>query len=284
MRLATISARSPRKLRRLAVYLFFIIAAVSFSAPLAVGAPVIGGIVNGASFGTGGATTLASGSIVSLFGTGLATSQIAASTLPLPTTLGTTSVSVGALAAPLIYVSSTQINLQLPWAGCCGDLIRVVTVTVNNVQSNDFVITVSAFGPAIFSVNAQGNGQGAVLIANTTTVAAAVGSVTGFTSRPAHRGEDISIFCIGLGPVVNQPLNGSAALSNPTSDAINTPTVTIGGLSANVAFAGLAPGFAGLYQVNATVPNNAAPGSAVTVRITTDAFSLQSNIVTIAVD
>lgn len=229
-----------------------------------------GGIVNAASYGLPGSFGASAGSIASIFGTGLATSTLTATTLPLPLTLGTTSVRVQGIPAPLFYVSPTQINFQLPWQPCCSDLVRPVIVTVNNVESNDFILTVSAFGPAIFSADSTGSGQGTILIANTSIFAAPSGSIAGVQARPAQRGELISIFCTGLGPVTNRPAEGVPAQANPTSETLNPPTVTIGGIVASVDFAGLAPGFVGLYQVNVRVPSGASTGSAVPVRISLD--------------
>jgi uncharacterized protein (TIGR03437 family) len=58
--------------------------------------------------------------------------------------------------------------------------------------------------------------------------------------------------------------------------------VTIGGLAANVQFSGLAPGYVGLYQVNAQVPAGSATGSAVPVVISMNGVT--SNTVTMAVE
>ena len=246
--------------------------------------PVInaGGIVNAASYGLPGSAGPAAGSIVSLFGTGLATSTLTASTLPLPLTLGTTSVSVSGVPAPLFYVSPTQINFQLPWQGCCAEIVRIVTVTVNDISSNELVITVSSFGPALFSVNSTGSGQGAIQIANTNIFAAPTGSIAGASSRPAQRGESITIFAIGLGPVAPTPLAGTAALPSPLSETLFNLTVSIGGIPADVTFSGLAPGFVGLYQVNVRVPFSTSTGNAVPVRISLS-DSGSSNTVTMAV-
>jgi uncharacterized protein (TIGR03437 family) len=64
-----------------------------------------------------------------------------------------------------------------------------------------------------------------------------------------------------LGPVTNQPASGDPAPSAPLAATTSVPTVTIGGVSAPVIFSGLAPGFAGLYQINLTVPTNAPVGN-----------------------
>jgi len=92
----------------------------------------------------------------------------------------------------------------------------------------------------------------------------------------------LQIFCTGLGAVTNQPQTGfPAPSSNPLAETTTIPTVTIGGVPANVLFSGLAPGFVGEYQVNALVPATTLAGSAVPVAISIGGVT--SNTVTIAV-
>jgi uncharacterized protein (TIGR03437 family) len=95
------------------------------------------------------------------------------------------------------------------------------------------------------------------------------------------RGEYIVIFCTGLGPVSNQPATVASALSNPLSFTTTLPIVTVGGASAQVTYSGLAPDFAGLYQVNAVVPAGAPSGSSVSLILSMG--GVLSNTVTIAV-
>jgi uncharacterized protein (TIGR03437 family) len=138
-------------------------------------------------------------------------------------------------------------------------------------------ITLVPFAPGIFSLNQAGSGQGAVEIAATGQLAAPLADA----GVPVQRGEYIAIFATGLGPVSNEPATGAAALSDPLSSTLTVPIVTIGGIAAKVTYSGLAPGFAGLYQVNALVPDGVPTGDDVNLVISIG--GVQSNTVTIAV-
>ncbi len=230
-----------------------------------------GGVVNAANY----TATVTPGSLFAIGGSNLANTTASASTLPLPTTLGGTQVLINGVAAPLIFVSPSQVNGQIPWETPAGRTVSV-QVIVNGVVSNTVSVSSAAFSPALFSL---AFGQGAILIAGTGSVAAPAGAFVG--SRPVEIGESISIFAEGLGPVNDQPQNGAAPVGT-SSTTLTTPEVTIGGVSAPVSFSGLAPGAAGLYQINARVPSNVFGGSAVPVVVTIGGAS--SNSVTIAVN
>jgi len=232
----------------------------------------LGGIYNAASW----APTVAAGSIAAVFGNNLASSLTSATAFPLSATLGGTSFQVGNVGSPLYMTSCSQANLQIPWESA-GQTQAPVTATAGGLVSLPQNASLATFSPGIFSLNMLGTGQGAVEIAPTAVLAAPQG--TG--ARPVMRGEYIAIFCTGLGPVSNQPATGAPGLSSPLSITTTLPVVTIGGAAAQVSYSGLAPGFAGLYQVNAVVPDAALSGNAVNLVISIG--GVQSNTVTIAV-
>jgi uncharacterized protein (TIGR03437 family) len=231
------------------------------------GPPSIGGLSNAASY----TQAFAPGGILTVFGTSLAPAAGSAQTVPLPTMLAGTLATIDGIAAPLYYVSPTQLNIQIPYEATAGS---AATLRVeNNGESIFYNFNVAATAPAIFTTNAQGTGQGSILNTSYQLVDA---------SHPATPGSTyIQIYCMGLGAVTNQPADGAASPSSPLARTSATPQVTIGGVPATVTFSGLAPDFVGEYQVNALVPATVAAGNAVPVAITIGGAA--SNTVTIVV-
>ncbi|MGA2588656.1 MAG: hypothetical protein ABSH32_01960 [Bryobacteraceae bacterium] len=248
-----------------------VIAAVACVGIRAQQAPSInaGGVVNAASDAPG---PVAPGSIASVYGTFPLSASFKATGVPLPTNLSGLSLQFGgATAAPLFYASDLQVNLQAPWE-LAGQAQTSLTATLGGQTSSAQTVALAPFAPGIFSTNAQGTGQGAILDSSNRLVD---------SSNPATPGSTyIQIYCTGLGPVSNQPPTGAPAPSGPLAETPTTPTVTIGNVAATVSFSGLAPGYVGLYQVNALVPAGTPAGDA-PVAISIGGAS--SNTVTIAV-
>jgi uncharacterized protein (TIGR03437 family) len=232
----------------------------------------VGGIINAAS----DSPVVVAGSIAAVFGSNLGSSTIAATAYPLLPSLDGASFHAGTFDAPLFMTSCSQANLQIPWEVVNQTQVPM-TATVGDLVSTPTQATVAPYAPGIFTLNMAGSGQGAVEIAPTAQLAAPLSS----TGRPVMRGEYIAVFCTGLGPVTNQPATGAAALSSTLSYTLTLPIVTIGGASAQVTYSGLAPGFAGLYQVNAIVPASAPSGGSVPLIL--NIGGIPSNTVTIAV-
>jgi len=195
------------------------------------------------------------------------------------TTLGGASVTFNGISAPILASFPGQLNVQIPLE-LSGESSATVVVTVGGLASALQTVPLALLSPGIFSLNNQGTGQGTIHIANTTIYAAAAGSIPGAQAQPANPGQFITIYCTGLGAVSNPPATGMAASGNPLSTAATTPMVTIGGIPATVGFVGLAPGFVGLYQVNAQVPEGVPVGNAVPVVLSIG--DEQSNTVTMA--
>jgi len=209
-----------------------------------------GGVVNAASY----TAPVAPGSVASAFGDFFVSSPMSATQSPLPTDISGLSFQFGDGAkAPLYFVSGGQVNFQVPWE-LSGQSVTF-TATVDGQTGAAQTVPLAPFAPAIFTVDGQGSGPGAILDTSYQLVN---------SSNPAAAGSFISIFCTGLGQVTNQPATGSPAPLSPLSWS-GIPTVTVGGVPATVSFSGLAPGYVGLYQVNAQVPAGLAANDAVPV-------------------
>ena len=205
-------------------------------------APSVSAVLNGASYAQG---SLAPGTIISIFGSGLARSTTVASTLPLPLSLDGTVVTVNGQAIPLFFVSTGQINAQLPFQLQAGVTQLAVRDTSGAIGVRS--ITISATSPAMFTTTADGKGEAISVHANFSLVKKVVGEY-------AKIGETIVLFCTGLGSLDNFANSGTPAPSSPLSRTAQLPTVLMDGRPAQVTFSGLAPGFIGLYQINVVVP------------------------------
>ncbi len=206
-----------------------------------------GGIVNAASFAPAPNNTAAPGALISIFGENLAPSPGGATALPLPTDINGTRVLVNNVPAPLIFVSPGQINAQAPFEAAAGSTANVVVQVAGRPNSAPEPLRVETVSPGIFTLTQDGTGAGAILHADFSVVN---------NNSPARPGETVLIFCNGLGQTQPPPLeSGKPGAGQRT---LEIPTLIIGGQNARVDFSGAAPGFAGLYQINAVIPNLAA--------------------------
>jgi uncharacterized protein (TIGR03437 family) len=225
---------------------------------------------------------VAPGGLVAAFGLNLA-DRSASAFPPAPSLAGAlaffASPTTGLAALPLFYASPNQLNGEVPRDLLPG-VSRQVIVQRGGQISRPVDVVLAAAQPGIFTINQQGTGQGAILDGSTT---AELGrAVLAAPGTPVGRGRIVSIYCEGLGRVNPEVANGTPAPSaEPFSRTVNAVTVTIGGQGAQVLYAGLAPGFVGLYQVNALVPSDAQLGDAVPVTVSVSGAT--SNVATIAV-
>jgi uncharacterized protein (TIGR03437 family) len=193
-----------------------------------------GGVVNAASFQPAPQNFVAGGSLISIFGSQLTSgSTMQAASLPLPVKLAGTSVQVNGVPIPLLYASPTQINAQLPFEISAGAPASL-TVSSVNAASGAELLRLEPTAPGIFAILGEGR-------------------------RP---GEAVSIYATGLGMVNPAISTGAAAPLAPFSRTTVEPVVTIGSQRASVLFSGLAPLFAGLYQVDALIPPGLPAGPA----------------------
>ena len=212
-----------------------------------------GGVVDAAS----AKSPIAPGSYVSIYGANLCeyTDSVTYAPYALPLTLDGVSVSLDVPSAKLsvpgylTYVSPGQVNVQVPWE-LQGQTSAQVKVTLYGYSYGNVVtVPLADTAPAFFDI---GGGIAAARDQNNVTVTAA---------NPVKRGQLVQLFMNGLGPVNGGPASGEFASTTVLTHTKTDPVVTIGGQTATLQFSGLAPGFPGLYQVNAFVPTGIATGS-----------------------
>jgi uncharacterized protein (TIGR03437 family) len=207
----------------------------------------------------GDVSAIQTGSWISIFGSDLA-GGTSLWNGDFPQSLGGTSVTIDNRSAYLWFVSPQQINLQVPDDAATG----VVEVTVSTASgSASSTVTLATYAPS-FSLLGDGvhvageiatpDGSGAYGAGTYDLVGPS--NTFSFNTRPAKAGETLILYGVGFGPttpvaLAGQPFSGAARTNSPV-------TVTIGGVSAPVTFAGISE--AGLYQLNLTVPANTGSG------------------------
>jgi uncharacterized protein (TIGR03437 family) len=223
--------------------------------------PVIagGGVLNAASFARGQAVS--AGSLVSIFGSELAAGLAQADSVPLSTSLTNVSVTFNGVPAPLLFVSSGQINAQVPW-NVLGDGVSTgavdVVVTRAGARSGAATVNIGPSNPGLFSIQ-PGAGY-AIAINADGSIAAPEGAIPGFPTHPAKIGDALVLLATGLGAVDATIANGAASLDRLRT-AVIRPGVFVGGHSAQVLFAGLTPQFPGVNQLNVIVPETSVGAS-----------------------
>jgi len=204
---------------------------------------------------------LAPGMIASMYAQGgkFADDTVVASTATLPKVLGDIEVLVNETPAPLFFVSTGQINYQVPYSTPIGTPadITVIKKSTGQVLASSQA-NVVAVSPGFFTSTANGRGQISALNQDNT--------VNG-PSNPESRGRVVQLYGTGLGLVSNQPADGAPAPSGPLAEG-SKPDVIINGRQvpgADVLFSGLAPGFVGLWQLNFKIPDTVHPVNNITV-------------------
>lgn len=213
---------------------------------------VVSGVVNGASF----QPVIVPGSWATIQGNDLSTVtgtwDVVNGTLPI--TVDGVSVTVGGSPAYLNYVSPGQINFIVPEVPAGS---QQVVIQNSAGSSAAFIVTVNTLGPAFF----QWPNNQVVATRQDYSYAVTNGTFPGTTTTPAKPGDILILWGTGFGPSNPTVPQGQVTPSNTTYSTTTPPTVIIGGASAKVYGAALAPGFAGLYQVAIQVPTSLGNGS-----------------------
>jgi uncharacterized protein (TIGR03437 family) len=261
----------------------------------AAGGPESGfeGLVNGASFDL--TQKVAPGAIVSLFGVDLAPETASPEDTPLPTTVATTKVLINGIEAPLFFVSFQQVNLQVPYEVAQG--LATVQVMRGDQIGNQISAAVVNRSPGIFRWNIEEYGiiTNYTLASNydidqrTCPLPRNIACPAGLPSVPARPGDVLVIWSTGLGAVTPAVATGAAAPEGGTLSEVSPKpqvrlvTNTFGIRRVTPMFAGLAPRWVGLFQVNAQLPINLGNISKLGIQLEFPDGTL-SNLVDIAVE
>jgi uncharacterized protein (TIGR03437 family) len=219
------------------------------------------GVVDAANFSAG----ISPGSLATLFGTGLssATGIVSAQDFPLPLRLQDASITVNGIDAPILAVAdiqgSEQINFQVPFETSPGQAQIVVSSAAGG--SIQISVPVLPAKPAVFGS------------ATTPIVTHGLTGALVSASSPAKQGETVIVCCTGLGPVTPSVPTGSPAPTATLSTVVLPFAASVGGEPAVVDFAGLAPTFAGLYQINLEIPADVTTGTSVQLVISVNGYS-----------
>lgn len=193
------------------------------------------------------AQALAPNSIATIYGANLSDSTSAASAPPgstLPITLAGVSVYVNSLFAHLFYVSPTQINFLIPYELIPGTV--TIQVARDGLAGPPVEILLNSTAPGLFPWN--GN----------TAIATHLSGALLTSAAPAGPGEIVILYAAGLGRVNPDTTSGRLAISAATILALPQLQILLAGLAVpaqNILYAGLAPGYAGLYQINLRLPD-----------------------------
>lgn len=232
-----------------------------------------GGVVNNASF-VSGAMMVAPGSIAAVFGKNMNSGAAVPSSSfgadgKLVTSLGGGTVTINNIPAPLLYSTPGQLGIQIPFE-LAGQTSATIQIVVGGQSSPPRTIFLAPFAPGLFTLSQDGKGSVAALHQD---------GVTPITpEKPAKPGEVISLYGTGLGTLTPAVATGARSPANRTAAEA---TLTLDGVLAEVLFAGAAPGFVGLNQVNIRIPANVRLSPNVPLVLTIG--GKQSNVVTVPV-
>jgi uncharacterized protein (TIGR03437 family) len=200
--------------------------------------------------------------LIAIYGSNLASQPDQATGVTFPTQLADVQVLVGGSPIPLYYASPTQINAVLP-----DSATGLTQLTIqNSAGKNSLNVLVAAASPAIFTQDSSGTGPAAALNAHDETLITA--------SNPLNVGDTVELYATGLGITIT---------SNDLQIALQDPTVTIGGVPCPVTFAGQAPGYIGLDQIDCTIPAGIAASATSPVVVTSTSGNQTSNTATLAI-
>jgi uncharacterized protein (TIGR03437 family) len=220
-----------------------------------VAPPVIDRVTNAADLGP----SLAPGGLISVFGRNLSPVNLATREIPVPTALGDSCLTINGLPVPVLFVSPTQVNAQMPFQ-TVGNVTMILR-TPGGVSDN-YNLRVLPGAPGVFRSGKAGPDE------NLPTLVRAENNLLITDSNPIQLGDSIVIYLTGLGVVNPTQEAGMPGPANPPARALIEPEVVLGGVKLPLSFAGLTPGQVGVYQINANVPQSVPRGLAIPLSIT----------------
>lgn len=201
---------------------------------------------------------LAPGTIAQVYGAGLASTAVSPGVVPLPTMFNNTSALIGTTEAPLYFLSTGQINIQIPYETTATQQTPII-LNVNNAYTVPLMLEIVPAAPGVLSAldgpTPPSVQNGAHIIAQHSADGSLVTS-----SSPAKPGEYLVMYLVGMGATNPPVASGAETPGTPLSTVTSQPTVTVGSQTSNVVFAGLTPFFVGLYQIDFQVPMGASSG------------------------
>jgi uncharacterized protein (TIGR03437 family) len=226
-------------------------AAITVAPPAPVSLPAAA-VANGASFQAG---AVAPGEVVAIFGAGIGPTSLAGAQLNsqgrLSSNIAGTQVLFDNIPASLTYSSAGQVSAIVPYE-VAGQSSTQMVVVFNGQSTPPLTLPVAAVSPALFTTDASGAGQAAAINQDLTRNG---------PQSPAPPGSIVALFGTGEGQTAPGGINGRIAGSVLPKPLANV-SVTIGGVNADIAYAGAAPqSVAGLFQVNVKIPSGLKPGA-----------------------
>jgi uncharacterized protein (TIGR03437 family) len=222
--------------------------------------------------------SLSPGTIAQVHGSGLSPAAVQTGVLPLPTTFNNTFAQIGAYQAPLFYLSSGQVNVQLPYDLTPTQQLPIL-LSVNNALTLPVTLDIVPTAPGVLSdfdgPTPPSTQNGAHIIAQHSN-----GSLV-TSNSPATPGEDLVMYLVGLGATKPSVPSGAATPDSPLSYVTLAPTVTVDSQPSTVLFAGLTPAFVGLYQIDFQVPAGAHSGEVV-VTVTQNGVAANSTLLPVS--
>lgn len=223
--------------------------------------PLDATFANGASYQSSSSAGIAPGEVLTIFGTGIGAAQLTTlvidSTGKVSTTLAGTRVLFDGTAAPILYTSKDQISVVAPY-NVAGKSKTTITVTSPGILITPVTLNVATANPGIFTLDASGKGDAAIVRTD--------GSVVS-TAAPAQAGDVLSLFGEGYG--VASPALADGAIVGLTLPLPTAKTsLLIDGQTVDTLYAGGAPGITnGVLQVNFRVPTLSAGSHSIQVQV-----------------